>query len=540
MEWKNNYSKEKYYQVLTKGLLKEECHKRFAEREFFKEKKADLTLSIGQNIKKGYSELSDWEKLFVANFYEQGQIPKGEERYKKVREDIEQELDRLYALADEIEYFKIDIDDNQYLDRYFEGELKALEARGKKQSAEYYRNYESEAKDYIAKQFEEMQQAEYKHIVDFIRSTSYEPAFKAVMLRETLSKVYRTVKNGNEYKKIVENRVLHKTIESHITLNSDVLEVIYNGTKDYSNFANLYFAGLEKSNKRTAEKNTVNIEGLNTFGKGIWLKFEGKKSNKAEYMQNAKKLAALVKNTPWCTSHLASSQLKQGDFYVFVDNGNNPHIAVKMSGNTVDELRGIRKGQELEEEYREIAMEFLKKNKSVRDGKRWLKKEEWNKRLIMWNKKIEESALKQEDVELIMNDIFDKSCEYKSHIQNSNLISLKENLQKVSKMIAIYFNCAEEQIAFGNVSFKAQDRCPYICCLGSVIFKKGGTPDFGNLKYVADDLIFSKNCRRKKKPYHEFRKLECGGYERLPEYLKEDTSENNHNKNYIQDKEKDL
>ena len=47
MEWKNNYSKEKYYQVLTKGLLKEESHKRFAEREFFKEKKADLTLSMG-------------------------------------------------------------------------------------------------------------------------------------------------------------------------------------------------------------------------------------------------------------------------------------------------------------------------------------------------------------------------------------------------------------------------------------------------------------------------------------------------------------
>ena len=36
--------------------------------------------------------------------------------------------------------------------------------------------------------------------------------------------------------------------------------------------------------------------------------------------------------------------------------------------------------KELEDDYRDVAIEFLSKNKDIKNGKEWLEKEEWNKR----------------------------------------------------------------------------------------------------------------------------------------------------------------
>lgn len=56
------------------------------------------------------------------------------------------------------------------------------------------------------------------------------------------------------------------------------------------------------------------LDGVDTYGKGKWIKFEGKNTNPEEYLKNASELAALVQDTPWCTKQLASSQLAEGDF----------------------------------------------------------------------------------------------------------------------------------------------------------------------------------------------------------------------------------
>lgn len=75
---------------------------------------------------------------------------------------------------------------------------------------------------------------------------------------------------------------------------------------------------------------------------GKWIKFDGRASDSKNYAENVIKLKTLVQDTPWCTKTLASTQLEQGDFYVFIDKDNKPHIAVKMNGNEIDEVRGIK------------------------------------------------------------------------------------------------------------------------------------------------------------------------------------------------------
>ena len=461
-----------------------------------KEKVAHLNLSVSSKIKDQYAELSKWEKLFVENFFEGKPRPTGKTRIAKVREEIDKELSRLYALVENEGCFAIDYENNPDLDREFESEIKALITRGEAQTAEYYKNNPQQAKKEMAKKYAKTLYEEYKHIVDFIKSTNYEHAFKALMLRETLIKTYKKDNDSEKEKTIVKPRVEHKSIASHMTLNAEVLNTVYNELDNYSNFANLYFASIAISNKTIAGKNTITLSGVDTFGKGRWIKFEGKTSNKDKYIKNAQELAALVQDTPWCTKTLASSQLEQGDFYVFVDNAGKPHVAVKMSGNTVDEVRGLKGGnaQELEEDYRGVAVEFLQKNPKVKDGDKWLKKEEWNTRLINYSKQIKEGTFEQESVAQMLTDLYDKKIDYKTHgfDENSNLTELKKNLNKIHPQLATHFGCKEDEICCGDHTLCDSDQ-NLVAIMGDAKIRKELDNSLGKLKFIGGRVAFPAN-----------------------------------------------
>lgn len=468
----------------------------------FFENAGKLNLVVSFQIKEQYSELSKWEKLFVANFYGKNnnniviEKPNQKEiKYDQVREDIQNELNRLYAIADDEEYFSIDTNDNKFLERAFESQIKVCISRGQESDAELLQaNKQIVLKD-IANKYAETQKNEYKHIVDYINSSDYEPAFKVLMLRETLLQTYKQIKEGNDTKTIVEKRVQHKTLTGHMTLNNDVLSTIYNNLDNYSSFANLYFAGIAISNKTMSKQNEISLDGINTFGKGKWLKFEGKSSDKEKYIQNAQALSALVQNTPWCTKQLAASQLEEGDFFVFVDNENKPHIAVKMKGNRIDEVRGIKNdfAQELEEDYRPIALEFLTKNKNLKNGKEWLNKEEWNKRLIIWKNKIDNGeTLSNEEINQILYDSFYVK-DFKAHMEsNSNTKELKKSLAKIKNQLANFYGCKEDDICFSD--FSDQNATSpinnYFIILNNAEFSEK-TNDIGNLQFIGGEADFS-------------------------------------------------
>ena len=336
--------------------------------------------------------------------------------------------------------------------------------------------------------YSEKSYEEYKHIVDFIKGANYEDAFKALMLRETLLKVYKK----DDSKVIVKPRKLNETIEGHMLLNDTVLKVIYNKLDTYENFKELYYAGVAEFNNIIKDASEVTLENVNTYGLGRWIKFDGRASDSKNYAENVIRLKTLVQDTPWCTKTLASTQLEQGDFYVFVDNSNKPHIAVKMNGNEIDEVRGLKNGnaQELEEEYRDVALSFLENNKDIKNGKEWLEKEEWNKRLIRYNKELDDGTFKSEETEKLMEDLFRK--DYRSHFNtNSNLEELRGKIPRAKKYLAEYYNCTEEEICIGDYKPKEETKCPYKIILGNANFSLSNVTDLGNLQSIGGYASFS-------------------------------------------------
>ena len=474
------YFKEEELENLCNEILKSE--KKETENRRY------LILNMNNNIRN--MNLSKWEKIFASNYYKNknydGSVPTFPSNNKEqvIKEDIKKELNKLYSLTKEA--FKIDLDSPSLI-REYESELKALEQRGEKDEADYIRNYKTKALVELSNMYSEKSYEEYKHIVDFIKGANYEDAFKALMLRETLLKVYKK----DDSKVIVKPRKLNETIEGHMLLNDTVLKVIYNKLDTYENFKELYYAGVAEFNNIIKDASEVTLKNVNTYGMGKWIKFDGRASDSDNYAENVIRLKTLVQDTPWCTKTLASTQLEQGDFYVFVDNSNKPHIAVKMNGNEIDEVRGLKNenAQELEEEYRDVAISFLENNKEIQNGKEWLDKEEWNKRLIGYNKKIDNGTYKSEETEKLMEDLFHE--DYRSHYNtNSNLEKLKGKLYKIKKNLAEYYNCTEEEICTGDYKPNEEIICPYKIILGNADFSFSAVADLGNLQIIIGDADF--------------------------------------------------
>lgn len=473
------YFKKEELEDLCKEILKAEKKETDSRRY--------LILNMNNNIRN--MNISKWEKIFASNYYKNknydGNTPAFPSNNKEqvIKEDIEKELNRLYNLDKDA--FKISLD-SQSLIREYESELKTLEQRGEKEEADYIRNNKTMALEELSNTYSEKLYEEYKHIVDFIKNANYEDAFKALMLRETLLKVYKKVDD----KVIVKQRKLNETIEGHMLLNEKVLNVIYNNLDTYENFKELYYAGVAEFNNIIKDTSEITLKNVNTYGMGKWIKFDGRASDSKNYAENVLKLKTLVQDTPWCTKTLASSQLEQGDFYVFIDNDNKPHIAVKMNGNEIDEVRGIKNGdnQELEEEYRDVALSFLENNKDIENGKSWLDKEEWNKRLIKYGKEIEDGTFNSEETKQLIEDLL--HSDYRSHFgTNSNLEELKK-LPKIKKYLAEYYNCTEEEICIGYYKPTKETRCPYKIILGNAYFHNFNATTLGKLQIIAGNANF--------------------------------------------------
>lgn len=475
------YFKKEELEDLCKEILKAEKKETDSRRY--------LILNMNNNIRN--MNISKWEKIFASNYYKNknydGKTPAFPSNNKEqvIKEDIEKELNKLYNLDKDT--FKISLD-SQSLIREYESELKALEQRGEKDEANYIRNNKTKALEELSNIYSEKLYEEYKHIVDFIKNANYEDAFKALMLRETLLKVYKK----DDDKVIVKQRKLNETIEGHMLLNEKVLNVIYNNLDTYENFKELYYAGVAEFNNIIKDTSEITLKNVNTYGMGKWIKFDGRASDSKNYAENVIKLKTLVQDTPWCTKTLASTQLEQGDFYVFIDKDNKPHIAVKMNGNEIDEVRGIKNGnaQELEEEYRDVAISFLENNKDIKNGENWLDKEEWNKRLIRYSKEIEDGTFAVEDVPKLIEDL--SRSDYRSHFNaNSNLEELKQKLPKAKKHLAEYYDCTEEEICIGDYYPGIEIRCPYVVILGNAYFSLSDVTDLGKLQNIGGDAYFN-------------------------------------------------
>ncbi len=468
-----------------------------------------LNLSIRSNTKN--MGLTKWEQLFYENYYDgkthQRPQEKKDEKKRKIREDIKKSLQELYDKQKED--FEIDPHSPEII-REFEAELEQMEKRGENKD-EYIKNKENKLQ-YLAKTYSEHLWEEYSDIVEIIKKEPYEPAFKYLMLNETLTKTYRKEKQKGKTATLIKKREPHKSISNHMTLNKETLDIMYKNIETNENFAEMYFGALETLSKASITKNEINLKNIETYGKGKWLKFNGRGTDPEGYLEEAKRLAALVKDTPWCTKSLAVTHLAEGDFYVFVDNEGNPHVAVKtkmseideetiiqqkndeerQNTQEIDEVRGIQNGygQELEEEYRDVALSFLENNQEIKNGKEWFEKEEWNQRLIDYNTEIEEGTFEKDEVPSLLRDLFIVKDYKKHNCENSNKHKLRTNLRKVENQIAEYYGIKKEEICFGDLYLIGYQvgECPYKIVLGNLEGQYYGGRDLCKIQFVGGDI----------------------------------------------------
>lgn len=486
-----NVDLNKYYEIIISESDKENVIS-----------KKYLNLGVTTRIKQQFVELTKWEKIFVLNYYNRSDVVLPTDKfskYKEVRNTIKKELNKLYDLVKDKNNFIIRPNSKEVLKKYERFLNKAI-VNGNENEIEEIMSSKETCLIRFANMYTKILYEEYCSIVELIKNTNYEDAFKYLMLHETLSKVYSQQHSGDLTNNIVNKRILDETIKSHMMFNEFVLGIIYNNLEEYSNFANLYFAAISLLNKSTYEENGITLKDVNTFNKGKWIRFVGKFGDHTKYLKNAQKLASMVQDTPWCTKQQASLHLEEGDFYLFVDNDGKPRIGVKLIGDSIDEVRGVKNGnaQEIEEEYREVVLEFLSKNKNIKFGKEWLEKEEWNKRLVEYLKKIEDGEFNRKDIPSLIYDITEV-VDYKPHYaqcgNRQELLSLIKNNRAVKKHLAKKYGCNPRKIFIGDITSNdvKKGKFNYEVVLGNVCFScyNGPKIDFSKLRIVLGKADFS-------------------------------------------------
>ena len=215
------------------------------------EQKRYLNMTLNNNSKN--MNLSKWEKIFAANYYngKDKRLPQGKDKIEAIKQDIKSSLNKLYDMTESD--FIIDPNSPEVI-REHESVIKELKKRGQGEEASDLENDREQSLRCIASTYGKQLWEEYKHIVDFIKNEEYEPAFKYLMLNETLTKIYKKDIDNEKSKTIVKKRKLNKSIAGHMILNKTTLDVMYENVENYDSFANMYFAAIEVLKKQLSIK----------------------------------------------------------------------------------------------------------------------------------------------------------------------------------------------------------------------------------------------------------------------------------------------
>ena len=450
-----------------------------------------MNIKLPSKLNSQFHKLPIWKRIFIFNYYDNKEkfIPKDNREYS-IEDDINEELYKLYSLAESEDNFRIDYIDNEYLEKEYENELNAIIERGNPVYIQQTKKNKQVLISKLAEKYTTFLYEEYKHIVDVLKNSNYDNSFKYLILNETLTKIYRKEKGHI----LNEKRILNKSINDHMILGYDILDYIYQNISHCESFVKLYFEAIEYTNKKSLSSKSIQIDNLDTFNKGRWIKFKGKDNcTPEEFQENVSELKALVANTNWCTKNNASSHLSGGDFYVFVDNEDNPHIAVKTIKDSIDEVRGILKGQRIEPEYENVVYEFLTKNKDIRNGENWLNNQQWNEDIKTLINLLENDIVLDKKHLNKMNEVFSYT-EYRSHGGENIHLQKLYDLASTKEYIREYFKDNETIVDKMNIVAKYK----------TIEKELESVSDYKELLKLTMEIITG-FCNGKYGKYHEYR-----------------------------------
>lgn len=198
------------------------------------------------------------------------------------------------------------------------------------------------------------------------------------------------------------------------------------------------YATLIQKTLEQAQENREQIEGK-------WVKYA-----KGD-MEGAKELYYSLqgKGTGWCTAGegTARLQVETGDFYVYYTNdtdGNpvNPRLAIRMSNNSLAEVRGVLPHQEVEPLLSDVLDAKLSEFGSEAD--KYKKKSVDMKRLTGLDKKVKAGeALKKEDLAFLYE--IDGKIEGFGYGSDPRIKEIKQG-RNLKEDLAIIFDCSPESI----------------------------------------------------------------------------------------------
>jgi hypothetical protein len=180
----------------------------------------------------------------------------------------------------------------------------------------------------------------------------YDIPFKYYLLKEVATKSYDT-ENDKIYKRD------NKTLRGITSINRAAISRLHAEYKFDMPLIKAYTMYAQEE----AEREAALMTSIATTNDGRWLKFPSKEHDPENFSKNVEILTGIALQSPWCTQHNAHGHLSGGDFYVYVSGEEQkPRVAVRMNGDSMGELKGIKGGshQQLEDEMIPVADHFLK------------------------------------------------------------------------------------------------------------------------------------------------------------------------------------
>ena len=200
-------------------------------------------------------------------------------------------------------------------------------------------------------------------------------------------------------------------------------------------FPKLYAWAIEKVTPSSVE--------LFTITDGQWVKYP----KGADHMPLVESLQG--HGTGWCTAgeSTAAAQLQGGDFYVYYSfdekgNARIPRAAIRMTGESIAEVRGIASGQNLDPYIGDVVQTKLS---DFPDGKAYEKKAGDMKQLTMIEKKVQTAQSLNKDELIFLYEIHG-SIEGFGYERDPRVEELRSQRNSQADM-PVVFECEQKQIA---------------------------------------------------------------------------------------------
>jgi SAM-dependent methyltransferase len=325
--------------------------------------------------------------------------------------------------------------------------------------------------------------------VSYFKESDYSDAFKYLMLDAVLT-------NNYDLKSLKYKKRTNTTTRNISPFDAGTLATLY--ASDSKNLLKSYVE-IQQENL----KNIINASKIKTTDKGKWLKFDGgPQATNIEETSNS--LSQLVQDTYWCTKTNALSQLRDGDFYVYVT-GKTPRIAIRMEGNEVGEVRGNASSkQDLEGDMLPVAEKFLKNNIPNDSGKKWLNSISFNKKAKKLIENIKTNGIGEKEI-IDYTDIISEGDKYNTDYGENGFVTKLKDIFRKDKLNpemrgfvafgmmefdpnATKYLISKKDANFENYNIKDLGKLEYI--VGNAYFRNSKVESLGNLKSISGGAYF--------------------------------------------------